>query len=57
MGEGALDIEDAKETVRLLESWCKLDFVNVSAAGYHNIFKAIEPSDVPDGFLVDLAPR
>ena len=57
MGEGALDIEDAKETVRLLESWCKLDFVNVSAAGYHNIFKAIEPSDVPDGFLVDLSAQ
>ena len=57
MGEGALDIEDAKETVRLLESWCKLDFVNVTAAGYHNIFKAIEPSDVPDGFLVDLSAQ
>ena len=57
MGEGSLDIEDAKETVRLLESWCKLDFVNVSAAGYHNIFKAIEPSDVPDGFLVDLSAQ
>ena len=57
IGEGALDIEDAKETVRLLESWCKLDFVNVSAAGYHNIFKAIEPSDVPDGFLVDLSAQ
>ena len=57
MGEGSLDIQDAIETVRLLESWCKLDFVNVSAAGYHNIFKAIEPSDVPDGFLVDLSAQ
>src|SRR3954453_3668053 len=57
MGEGSLDIEDAKETVRLLEPWCKLDFVNVSAAGDHNIFKAIEPSDVPDGFLVDLSAQ
>ena len=57
MGEGALDIEDAKETLRLLESWCKLDYVNVTAAGYHNIFKAIEPSDVADGFLVDLSAQ
>ena len=33
----------------------QIDYVNVSAAGYHNIHMAIQPSDEPDGFLVDLA--
>ena len=31
--------------------------MNVTAAGYHNIYKAIEPADVPDGYLVDLTAR
>jgi mycofactocin system FadH/OYE family oxidoreductase 2 len=52
---GGLDIEDAKQTVALLEADGKLDYVNVTAAGYHNIHMAIQPSDVPDGFLVELA--
>ncbi len=32
----------------------RLDYVNVTAAGYHNIWRAIEPSDEPDGYLVEL---
>jgi mycofactocin system FadH/OYE family oxidoreductase 2 len=51
---GALDIEDAVQVARTLEQHGKIDYVNVTAAGYHNIFKAIEPADVPDGYLVDL---
>ena len=31
--------------------------MNVTAAGYHNIFRAIEPADVPDGYLVDLTAQ
>ena len=42
---------------RLLEADGRIDYVNVTAAGYHNIFKAIEPSDVPDGYLVDLTAQ
>lgn len=52
---GGLDLEDAKSTLALLEGDGKLDYVNVTAAGYHNIHMAIQPSDVPDGFLVELA--
>ena len=55
--EGGLTVEDAIETVRILTSACELDFVNVTAAGYHNIFKAIEPSDTPDGYLIDLSAQ
>jgi mycofactocin system FadH/OYE family oxidoreductase 2 len=52
--DGALDIEDAKRVAALLEADGKIDYVNVTAAGYHNIFMAIQPSDTPDGYLVDL---
>jgi mycofactocin system FadH/OYE family oxidoreductase 2 len=54
---GALDIEDAIRTAQALEADGRIDYVNVTAAGYHNIFKAIEPSDVPDGYLVDLTAQ
>ena len=54
---GALDIEDAIRVARLLEADGRIDYVNVTAAGYHNIFKAIEPADVPDGYLVELAAQ
>jgi mycofactocin system FadH/OYE family oxidoreductase 2 len=54
---GALDIEDAIRVVRTLRDDGRIDYVNVTAAGYHNIHKAIEPSDVPDGYLVDLAAQ
>ena len=51
---GALTVGDAIKTARMLESDGLLDYVNVSAAGYHNIHMAIQPSDVPDGYLVEL---
>ena len=52
---GGLTAGDAVKTARLLEDDGKLDYVNVSAAGYHNIHMAIQPSDEPDGYLVELA--
>jgi 2,4-dienoyl-CoA reductase-like NADH-dependent reductase (Old Yellow Enzyme family)/thioredoxin reductase len=52
---GGLTAGDACQTARLLEDDGEIDYVNVSAAGYHNIHMAIQPSDEPDGFLVDLA--
>ncbi len=52
---GGLTAGDACQTARLLEDDGQIDYVNVSAAGYHNIHMAIQPSDEPDGFLVDLA--
>ena len=52
---GGLDAGDAVQTARLLEADGKVDYVNVSAAGYHNIHMAIQPSDAPDGYLVELA--
>jgi mycofactocin system FadH/OYE family oxidoreductase 2 len=54
---GALDVEDAIRAAQMLESDGEIDYVNVTAAGYHNIFRAIEPSDVPDGYLVDLSAQ
>jgi mycofactocin system FadH/OYE family oxidoreductase 2 len=51
---GALDIEDAVRVAQALEADGQIDYVNVTAAGYHNIFLAIQPSDEPDGYLVDL---
>lgn len=54
---GALDIEDAVRVARELEADGQIDYVNVTAAGYHNIFLAIQPSDEPDGYLVDLTAQ
>ncbi|HXJ63199.1 MAG TPA: hypothetical protein VNN79_05550, partial [Actinomycetota bacterium] len=54
---GALDVDDAIRVAQELERAGGLDYVNVTAAGYHNIWRAIEPSDVPDGYLVDLSAQ
>lgn len=54
---GALDVEDAVRVAQALEQDGHIDYVNVTAAGYHNIFMAIQPSDVPDGYLVDLTAQ
>lgn len=54
---GALDIGDAVTVAQMLEADGQIDYVNVTAAGYHNIFRAIEPSDEPDGYLVDLSAQ
>ena len=50
---GGLTPGDAVKTARLLEDDGQIDYVNVSAAGYHNIHMAIQPSDEPDGYLVE----
>ena len=54
---GALDVEDAIRVAQTLEADGHLDYVNVTAAGYHNIYLAIQPSDEPDGYLVDLTAQ
>jgi mycofactocin system FadH/OYE family oxidoreductase 2 len=54
---GALDIDDAVRVAQALEADAQIDYVNVTAAGYHNIFMAIQPSDEPDGYLVDLTSQ
>jgi mycofactocin system FadH/OYE family oxidoreductase 2 len=51
---GGLDVGDAVRVAQELEADGRIDYVNVTAAGYHNIFMAIQPSDAPDGYLVDL---
>jgi mycofactocin system FadH/OYE family oxidoreductase 2 len=54
---GGLTVEDAVRVAQVFEREEQLDYVNVTAAGYHNIFMAIQPSDEPDGYLVDLAAQ
>src|SRR5262245_3284740 len=54
---GALDIEDAIRVARTLEADGRIDYVNVTAAGYHNIFRGIEPSDESDGYLIELSAQ
>jgi mycofactocin system FadH/OYE family oxidoreductase 2 len=54
---GGLDVEDAIRVAQELERAGGIDYVNVTAAGYHNIWRAIEPSDVPDGYLVELSAQ
>ena len=54
---GGLDVDDAVRVAQELECDGRIDYVNVTAAGYHNICRAIEPSDEPDGYLVDLTAQ
>jgi mycofactocin system FadH/OYE family oxidoreductase 2 len=54
---GALDVEDAARVARTLADDGQIDYVNVTAAGYHNIHLAIQPSDEPDGYLVELTAQ
>ena len=54
---GALDVGDAIAVAQALEADRQVDYVNVTAAGYHNIYRAIEPSDEPDGYLADLSAQ
>jgi len=54
---GGLDVEDAIRVAQEVERDGRIDYVNVTAAGYHNIWRAIEPSDVPDGYLVELSAK
>jgi len=54
---GALDVEDAVRAAQELERDGQIDYVNVTAAGYHNIHLAIQPSDEPDGYLVELTAQ
>src|SRR5947209_6629913 len=54
---GALDIDDAIRVAQTLQADGQIAYVNVTAAGYHNILRAIEPSDVEDGYLVELTAQ
>ena len=53
--DGALTLEDAIAIASTLTSNEQIDFVNVTAGGYHDgLVNAIAPSDVDDGWLVDM---
>ncbi len=54
---GGLDVDDAIAAAQNLQEHCNIDFINVSAAGYHNIHLAMQPSDEPDGYLVEMTAR
>ena len=54
---GGLDVDDAIAAATHLQKQCDIDFINVSAAGYHNIHMAMQPSDEPDGYLVAMTAR
>jgi 2,4-dienoyl-CoA reductase-like NADH-dependent reductase (Old Yellow Enzyme family) len=54
---GGLDVDDAVAAAQHLQEHCNIDFINVSAAGYHNIHMAMQPSDEPDGYLVEMTAR
>lgn len=55
--DGALDVDDAVRLARELEARADIDFINVSAAVYHNLSRAAAPSDAPDGYLVEMTAR
>jgi 2,4-dienoyl-CoA reductase-like NADH-dependent reductase (Old Yellow Enzyme family) len=53
--DGALTIRDAIDIATKLTTSEQIDFVNVTAGGYHDgLVNAIAPSDIEDGWLVNL---
>jgi 2,4-dienoyl-CoA reductase-like NADH-dependent reductase (Old Yellow Enzyme family) len=56
--DGALTIGDAIDIATDLTGSEQIDFVNVTAGGYHDgLVNAIAPSDIEDGWLVDLTSQ
>ena len=51
--DGGLDVDDVARAARMLEESGPIDYVNVTAGGYHNLYWAPAPSDIPDGWLLD----
>jgi mycofactocin system FadH/OYE family oxidoreductase 2 len=51
--EGGLTVEDAANAATLLRDVGQIDYVNISAAGYHNIHWAFASADIADGWLVE----
>jgi mycofactocin system FadH/OYE family oxidoreductase 2 len=54
---GALTPDDAVAQARLLEATGQIDYVNATSGGYHNLWFAAAPADLPDGWLVDELAR
>ncbi len=52
--DGGMTVGDAVQVARALEQDGQLDYINVTASGQHSIHMAIAPSDVPDGWLVEM---
>ena len=54
---GGLGIGETSRVAALLEADGRIDYVNTTVAGYHNMFRAVAPSDEGDGYLVGLAAQ
>lgn len=52
--DGGLQVEEVARAAAVLEDSGPIDFVNVTAGGYHNLYWAPAPSDIPDGWLIDM---
>ena len=52
--DGALDLDDAIAIARLLAGTGHVDYLALTAAGLHNIYLEIPPSDVPAGGLLEM---
>ena len=56
--EGGLTIEDAVATAKMLENSDTIDFINVTAGGYHDgLFHAIATADLSAGWLVEMTAQ
>jgi 2,4-dienoyl-CoA reductase-like NADH-dependent reductase (Old Yellow Enzyme family) len=51
--DGGLELEDAMAVGRTLRDDGHVDYLNVSAGGYHNLFMSAGPTDLPDGWLIE----
>lgn len=51
--ERGLTVDDAIRAAQALHAAARLDFVNVSGAGHHNIYMAMGTADIPGGWLVE----
>lgn len=55
--EGGLEVQDSLEVGRTLRDDGLVDYLNVSAGGYHNLFMSSGTTDMPDGWLVEHVSR
>jgi 2,4-dienoyl-CoA reductase-like NADH-dependent reductase (Old Yellow Enzyme family) len=57
LGPAGITIEESDETVALLAATGLFDFFNISAGGYHTLFKAVAPTGSTHGEFLPFARR
>ena len=57
LGDGGITVEESEETVAHLAATGLFDYFNISGGGYHTLFMAVPPMNMPDGPFIPFAEK